>query len=96
MRSGRRYFASTAPITTESTVTSMYPHTEPNHTETGFPVLAVRVMLTIWVLSANSARKTALKVIKNTLQSIVTPLLLEGKIDSPGFEDIRVRGNILP
>jgi hypothetical protein len=62
-----------APNKTEIKVTMIYAETEPNHTEKGLPDFAAIPIPTSCVLSANSAKKTALKVIQNIFQSIFPP-----------------------
>ena len=82
--SGLRCLPKMAPNKTEIKVTMIYAETEPNHTEKGLPDFADIPIPTNCVLSANSAKKTALKVIQNIFQSIFPPNRIQKERHSSG------------
>ncbi len=70
MKSGLMYFPNVAPIKTVTAVTIIYAEIEPNQTVSGFPDLADIPIPTNRVLSASSAKNTAVNVARNIFQSI--------------------------
>ena len=77
--SGFIYLPKVAPIITETAVIIMYAQTDPKNTEKGFMDLETMPMLTICVLSAISAKNTAVNVAKNIFQSIYSSGILQSR-----------------
>ena len=89
MISGFMYLPSVAPIITETAVMTMYAQTEPINTASGFADFEAMPIPTICVLSAISAKNTAVKVATNIFQSINSPKFCETKFDPESAKVLR-------
>jgi hypothetical protein len=76
MISGFIYLPSVAPIKTEIAVITMYAQTEPKNTVKGFADFEAMPIPTICVLSAISAKNTAVNVAKNIFKSMLPPVYI--------------------